>query len=269
MEQNMATHAGENEPLILCREEEGVAFVTLNRPKQFNALSDELLADFQAALNRLASNDDLRCVVIEGAGTAFCAGHDLKRMRANPSKNYYEGLFERCSAVMQSVSALPVPVVARVHGLATAAGCQLVAACDMAIASESAKFAVSGINVGLFCSTPAVPLSRAVNPKRAFEMLVTGRFVSAREAEAIGLVSRVVPDQDLDAEVRAMTTEIGAKSGAAIRLGKAMFAKQRSMSLADAYAYAGEVMACNMMTEDAGEGIDAFIQKRKPVWKHR
>lgn len=266
----MTVHSSvDAETPILFREENGVAYITLNRPKQLNALSEQVLNDFHSILVRLAANADLRCVVIAGAGAAFSAGHDLKEMRANRSKEYYEGLFTRCSAVMQGLSALPVPVIARVHGLATAAGCQLVAACDMAIASESAKFAVSGINIGLFCSTPAVPLSRAVNPRRAFEMLVTGRFVSAREAEAMGLASRVVADRDLDAEVCALTNEISAKSGAAIRLGKAMFAKQRSMSLADAYGYAGEVMACNLMTEDAGEGIDAFIQKREPVWKHR
>jgi enoyl-CoA hydratase/carnithine racemase len=190
-------------------------------------------------------------------------------MRANPRQEYYEDLFKRCSQVMQSIVNLPVPVIARVHGMATAAGCQLVASCDLAVAGESATFAVSGISVGLFCSTPAVALSRNVAPKQAFDMLVTGRFITAGEALSYGLINRVAPDAELDSAVSALTEAICSKSPVAIRTGKAMFARQRSMSLEDAYDYAGQVMACNMMAEDAAEGIDAFIGKRKPEWKGR
>lgn len=259
-----------DEAPVLCNESEGIAIITLNRPKQLNALSEEVLSELQLVLDRLAANDALRCVVISAKGAAFCAGHDLREMRSeNRAEEYYEDLFTRCGRVMQSLGEMPVPVVARVHGMATAAGCQLCAACDLAIASASAKFAVSGINLGLFCSTPAVALSRAVNPKQAFEMLVTGRFISAEAARAMGLVSRVVLDEDLDSEIAAITSEIASKSGVAIRLGKAMFRKQLSMSLSDAYCYAGKVMAQNMMTEDAAEGIDAFLEKRTPTWKNR
>jgi enoyl-CoA hydratase/carnithine racemase len=255
---------------ILLRESlDSVVTLTLNRPAQFNALSEEMLAALQSELDDLARDENVRCVVIAGAGKAFCAGHDLKQMRANPRQDYYDDLFSRCSRVMQGIVNLPVPVIARVHGMATAAGCQLVASCDLAVAGESASFAVSGINVGLFCSTPAVALSRNVSPKHAFDMLVTGRFISASEALSYGLISRIAPDAGLDAAVDALTADICAKSPVAIRTGKAMFARQRAMSLEDAYAYAGHVMACNMMAEDAAEGIDAFIGKRKPAWKGR
>jgi len=258
-----------NESILLREDNGGVATLTLNRPAHFNALSEEMLSALQSALDALAADESLRCVVIRAAGRAFCAGHDLKQMRANPRQEYYEDLFARCSRVMQSIVDLPVPVIAQVHGLATAAGCQLVATCDLAVAAESATFAVSGINVGLFCSTPAVALSRNVAPKRAFDMLVTGRFITAAEALSSGLVSAVAPDAELDSAVAALTEEICAKSPVAIRTGKAMFNRQRGLSLEDAYRYAGSVMACNMMAEDAAEGIDAFIAKRKPEWKGR
>jgi enoyl-CoA hydratase/carnithine racemase len=262
-------HAPSNENILLREDRQGVVTLTLNRPAQFNALSEEMLAALQAALDDIAADEGVRCVVLAGAGKAFCAGHDLKQMRANPRQDYYEALFEGCSRVMQGIVNLPVPVIARVHGMATAAGCQLVASCDLAVAAESATFAVSGINVGLFCSTPAVALSRNVSPKHAFDMLVTGRFISAKEALSFGLISRMAPDAELDEAVAALTGEICAKSPVAIRTGKAMFSRQRSMSLEEAYAYAGNVMACNMMVEDAAEGIDAFIGKRKPEWKGR
>jgi enoyl-CoA hydratase/carnithine racemase len=262
-------HAPSNENILLREDRAGVVTLTLNRPAQFNALSEEMLAGLQTALDDIAADESVRCVVLAGAGRAFCAGHDLKQMRANPRQDYYEALFARCSRVMQGVVNLPVPVIARVHGMATAAGCQLVASCDLAVAAESATFAVSGINVGLFCSTPAVALSRNVAPKHAFDMLVTGRFIPAAEALSFGLVSRMAPDAELDAAVAALTAEICAKSPVAIRTGKAMFSRQRSMGLEEAYAYAGSVMACNMMAEDAAEGIDAFIGKRKPEWKGR
>lgn len=246
-----------------------VTRLTLNFPERFNVPSEEMLAALQKALDRIAVDGAVRCVILAAEGRAFCAGHDLKQMRGRPNQAYYRELFATCSRVMQSIVALPVPVVARVHGLATAAGCQLVASCDLAVAAESASFAVSGIDVGLFCSTPAVALSRNVSPKRAFDMLITGRFVGARTALDYGLVNQVVPDADLDAAVRALTDEIVGKSPFAVRTGKAMFARQRAMGLADAYAYAGDVMACNMMAPDASEGIDAFIEKRKPAWSNR
>jgi enoyl-CoA hydratase/carnithine racemase len=258
-----------DESILLREEQDGVVTLTLNRPDQLNTLSEEMLGALQAALDDIAADEAVRCVVIAAAGRAFCAGHDLKQMRANPRQDYYELLFARCSVVMQSIVNLPVPVIARVHGMATAAGCQLVASCDLAVAAESATFAVSGINVGLFCSTPAVALSRNVSPKHAFDMLVTGRFISSAEALSFGLVNRVAPDAELGESVAALTASICAKSPVAIRTGKAMFGRQRSMSLEEAYSYAGNVMACNMMAEDAGEGIDAFIEKRKPVWKGR
>jgi enoyl-CoA hydratase/carnithine racemase len=262
-------HAPSNENILLREDRAGVVTLTLNRPAQFNALSEEMLASLQAALDDIAADEGVRCVVLAGAGKAFCAGHDLKQMQANPRQDYYEALFAGCSRVMQAIVNLPVPVIARVHGMATAAGCQLVASCDLAVAAEGATFAVSGINVGLFCSTPAVALSRNVAPKHAFDMLVTGRFIPAAEALSFGLVSRMAPDAELDAAVAALTAEICAKSPVAIRTGKAMFSRQRSMGLEEAYAYAGSVMACNMMAEDAAEGIDAFIGKRKPEWKGR
>ena len=262
-------HAAANEDVLLRADSDGVVTLTLNRPAQFNALSEAMLGTLQAALDDIAADARVRCVVLAAAGRAFCAGHDLKEMRATPRQDHYEKLFATCSRVMQSIGNLPVPVIARVHGMATAAGCQLVASCDLAVAAESATFAVSGINVGLFCSTPAVALSRNVAPKHAFDMLVTGRFITAAEALSYGLVNRVAPDAALDEAVASLTAEICAKSPVAVRTGKAMFARQRAMSLEEAYAYAGHVMACNMMAEDAAEGIDAFIAKRKPVWTGR
>ena len=262
-------HAASPEEILLREDRSGVVTLTLNRPAQFNALSEQMLTALQEALDDIAADEGVRCVVLAAAGKAFCAGHDLKQMRANPHQDYYEALFAKCSKVMRSIVDLPVPVIARVHGMATAAGCQLVATCDLAVAAESASFAVSGINVGLFCSTPAVALTRNVAPKHAFDMLVTGRFVPAAEALSFGLVNRVVADAELDAAVDALTADICAKSPVAIRTGKAMFGRQRSMSLEEAYAYAGNIMACNMMAEDAAEGIDAFMGKRKPLWRGR
>jgi enoyl-CoA hydratase/carnithine racemase len=262
-----AQQALSDESLLLREEQGGVVTLTLNRPARFNALSEEMLTALHEALDDLKQDETVRCVVVAASGRAFCAGHDLRQMRANPRQEYYEALFAKCSRVMQAIVDLPVPVIARVHGMATAAGCQLVASCDLAVAAESATFAVSGINVGLFCSTPAVALSRNVSPKHAFDMLVTGRFISSAEALSFGLVNRVAPDAELDEAVGALTAEICAKSPVAIRTGKAMFGRQRSMSLEEAYSYAGNIMACNMMAEDAAEGIDAFIEKRKPVWK--
>lgn len=242
----------------------GVVTLTLNRPGQFNALSEGVLAALQAEIDALAADPLLRCVVLAAEGRAFCAGHDLREMRGEPRIEYYRQLFAQCSRVMQGLQALPVPVIARVQGLATAAGCQLVASCDLAVAARSARFAVSGINVGLFCSTPAVALSRNVSPKRAFDMLITGRFIDADVAADWGLVNEVADDVALDAAVQAKVEEILSKSPTAVRYGKAMFYRQRQMALAEAYDYAGDVMARNMMEEDACEGIDAFIEKRPP-----
>ncbi len=253
-----------SEPLLQREDRDGVATLRLNRPRQFNALSEDMLAALQRALDELSADASVRCVVLAAAGKAFCAGHDLREMRARPELAYYQALFARCSQVMQALQALPVPVIARVQGIATAAGCQLVASCDLAIASDTARFAVSGINVGLFCATPAVALTRNVSTKRAFDMLVTGRFIDAATAVDWGLVNAAVPEAELDAAVARKAAEIVAKSPAAVRHGKAMFYRQRQMALDAAYAYAGEVMARNMMEEDAGEGIDAFLAKRIP-----
>ena len=256
-------------PFVLRADDDGVATLTLNRPQKYNALSEGMLDALQAALDALAKDEAVRVVVLAGAGKAFCAGHDLKEMRARPDQTYYRALFAKCSDVMQAIAALRVPVIARAHGIATAAGCQLVAQCDLAVASTEARFAVSGINVGLFCSTPAVPLSRAIGRKAAMEMLMTGTFIDAETALARGLVNRVAAPDGLDQAVGEMAKAIAAKSPVAVRIGKAMFARQLEMGLTDAYAFAGETMACNMMAEDAGEGIDAFIEKRHPHWRGR
>jgi enoyl-CoA hydratase/carnithine racemase len=258
--------SSETEPLILAGKRGGVATLCLNRPKQFNALSEAMLDALQSEFDALAADKALRCVVLSATGKAFCAGHDLAEMRSNNQYHFYQSLFARCSRLMQGIRTLPVPVIARVQGIATAAGCQLVGACDLAIASESARFAVSGINVGLFCATPAVPLSRNVSTKRAFDMLMTGRFIDAATALDWGLINEVVPDADIDAAIARKTADILGKSPAAIRYGKAMFYAQQSMPLKDAYEYAGAVMARNMLEEDVAEGIDAFLNKRRPVW---
>jgi enoyl-CoA hydratase/carnithine racemase len=257
------------EALLLRHDAGGVASITLNRPKQYNALSEELLTELQATLDAIGRDDSVRVVVIAGSGSAFCAGHDLKQMRANPDQAYYRKLFAQCSRMMMTVTQLPQPVIARVHGMATAAGCQLVAQCDLAVASTEASFAVSGINVGLFCSTPSVSLGRNVSRKQAMEMLLTGEFIDAATAQTRGLVNRVVPADKLDAEVRALADAIIKKSSVAVTTGKKMFYKQMEMGMDAAYEYAAEVMACNMMAEDAGEGIDAFMQKRAPKWKNK
>ena len=257
-------------PLVLREDRaDGLTTLTLNRPGQFNSLSKDMLGAIQAELDAIAASEAVRVVVIAGAGKAFCAGHDLKEMRGNHSKEFMQALFKQCGELMLSITRMPQPVIARVHGIATAAGCQLVSMCDMAVAADVAKFAVSGINVGLFCSTPAVGLARNLGRKAALEMLLTGDFIDALEAKARGLVNRVVPADALDAEVERLAQSILAKSAVAIRIGKGMFYKQLEMGLSEAYDYAGEVMACNMMSEDAGEGIDAFMQKRKPAYQGR
>lgn len=266
MSATLAPQAVQAEPILLRDTIGGVCTLTLNRPKQYNALSGAMLTELQTALEQIANDKSIRVVVIAGQGTAFCAGHDLKEMRSNPRKDFYDTLFAQCSRFMLTIARQPQPVIARVHGIATAAGCQLVAACDLAVAADSAKFATSGINVGLFCSTPAVALSRNVPRKKAMEMLMTGEFIDAATAESFGLLNRVVPLDRLDAEVQRLAAAIIAKSPVAVATGKRMFYPQLEVGMEAAYAQAAEAMACNMMADDAGEGIDAFIAKRPPQW---
>ena len=256
-----------SESVLLRQDEGGVATLTLNRPDQFNSLSQALLTELQRQLDAIAADASVRVVVVKGAGRAFCAGHDLKEMRGNHSKPAMQALFRQCGRVMTTLAEIPQPVIACVHGIATAAGCQLVASCDLAVAAEQARFAVSGINVGLFCSTPAVALSRNMGRKAAMEMLLTGDFIDAAEAQRRGLVNRVVAAAELDAEVGKLTASILAKSVLAVAMGKQVFYRQLEMGLAGAYQLASETMACNMMAEDAAEGIDAFMAKRRPQWK--
>lgn len=255
----------DHEPLILQHEREGIAFLTLNRPASRNALSTSMLTALEAALEAIAATPSVRVAVIAGAGPGFCAGHDLREVRAGDDAARTR-LFAQCSRLMQRITALPVPVIARVHGIATAAGCQLVATCDLAIAAESARFAVSGINVGLFCSTPMVALSRVVPRKAAMEMLLTGDMVPAAEAARLGLVNRAVPDAELDDAVLTLARKLAAKSRSAVALGKPAFYRQAELPLAEAYAHTASVMVRNMQQPDAAEGIDAFVEKRKPVW---
>lgn len=257
----------QGDPLVTVVREGGVVRLTLNRPAQFNALSEDLMRAVQGALEQVAADPGARVVVIAGAGKAFCAGHDLREMRASPSHDYYRALFAQCARMMMTIQQLPQPVIARVHGIATAAGCQLVAMCDLAVASADAKFAVSGVNLGLFCSTPSVALSRNLSRKAAFEMLVTGEFIDAPTAQAKGLVNRVVAPEALDAEIDRLTASICAKPAVAIAAGKGLFYRQLEMGIDAAYQLAGQTMACNMMDESALEGVQAFIEKRRPDWK--
>jgi enoyl-CoA hydratase/carnithine racemase len=264
---NTANPAATPERPLLRDDSGGIATLTLNRPKQYNALSEDLLSELQTALDAIEQDASVRVVVIAANGPAFCAGHDLKQMRATADKAYYDKLFAQCGRMMTTLTRIPQPVIARVHGIATAAGCQLVAQCDLAVASNNAKFAVSGINVGLFCSTPSVALGRNVTRKHAMEMLLTGDFIDAASACQRGLVNAAVAPDKLDSAVNQLAQSIIAKSPVAVSTGKRMFYKQMEMGLENAYQYAAEVMACNMMAEDAGEGIDAFLQKRTPAWK--
>ena len=266
---NANTQAVATEPLLLRQDDGGVVTLTLNRPAQFNSLSRALMSELQAELDRIAADAGARVLVLAGAGKAFCAGHDLKEMRSNPAKEFQRALFQQCSKLMLTLVRMPQPVIARVHGIATAAGCQLVSMCDLAVASDNSRFAVSGVNLGLFCSTPSVGLARNLGRKQAMEMLLTGDFIDAQTAFARGLVNRVVPPEQLDAEIKKLTDSILAKTPVAIRAGKQMFYRQLEMGLDEAYELASETMACNMMGEDAQEGIDAFVAKRKPQWKGR
>ncbi|WP_427312790.1 enoyl-CoA hydratase [Cupriavidus sp. H39] len=249
------------------RDAAGVARLTMTRPQAFNALSEGLLDALTDALRRLAADDSVRVVVLAGAGKAFCAGHDLREMRAAPSHDYYRGLFDRCTRMMMAIQRMPQPVIARVQGIATAAGCQLVAMCDLAVAADDARFAVSGVNLGLFCSTPGVALSRNLHRKQAMEMLLTGDMIDAASARERGLVNRVVPAGELDAEVARLAASICAKPAAAVAAGKGLFYRQLEMGIEAAYQLAGQTMACNMMDDAALEGVQAFIDKRPPTWR--
>lgn len=253
------------------RDTDAVCHLHLNAPERLNALSDEMLAALQEQIDALHDDTSVRVVVISGAGKAFCAGHDLKQMTAgrqaeDGGKAYFKDLFDRCARVMTGVQRLPQPVIAQVHGIATAAGCQLVASCDMAIAAEGTRFGVNGVNIGLFCSTPMVALSRNIPRKQAFEMLVTGQFIDAHRAEALGLVNKVVPADDLAASTQDMAQLVASKLGAAVKIGKHAFYEQVQMGLDDAYAYTGQVMVENMLYRDTEEGIAAFLEKRPPDW---
>jgi len=254
-------------PYVLKSCSNGVATLTLNRGEKFNPLSEEMMSALQAELDALKGDASVRVVVLAAAGKAFCAGHDLKQMRAQPAEDYYKNLFNQCSKLMLTIQQLPQPVIARVQGIATAAGCQLVSMCDLAVAASEAKFAVSGIHYGLFCSTPSVGLSRNVCRKPAKEMLLTGEFIDAMTAKERGLVNRVVAADQLDAEVGTLTASILAKPAVAVAMGKQLFYKQMELGIAAAYQLAGQTMACNMMDDAALEGVQAFIEKRAPSWR--
>ena len=258
--------------LLHARDVRGVHTLTLNTPANFNALGSELIVAMQKALDAIAADAGSRAVVIAANGKAFCAGHNLKDMSANPRLEYYQNLFAQCSRMMLSIARLPVPVIGRVHGMATAAGCQLVTQCDLAVASPTAQFATSGINYGLFCSTPSVPLTRTTAAKQAMYMLVTGDFIDAPTAHRYGLINAVANDDTpaaLDAEIEKLLQSICAKPRAALQLGKELFYQQQSLSLDAAYQLAGQTMAVNMMQESAQEGVRAFVEKRAPAWKAR
>jgi enoyl-CoA hydratase/carnithine racemase len=263
----MTEMSDNNTPYVLCEQAEGVAVLTLNRPQQYNALSGAMLTALQSELMRIATDESIRVVVLAAKGKAFCAGHDLKEMRQNATLDFCQNLFNHCSQVMLMINQLPQPVIAKVQGLATAAGCQLVAACDLAVAVETAKFATSGINVGLFCATPAVPISRNLGRKQAMELLLTGDFIDAQTALQYGLLNRVVSAEQLDEATQYFVHSILAKSAIAIKMGKQLFYQQLEMPLTAAYQQASEVMANNMLTADAKEGLTAFAEKRAPVWQ--
>jgi enoyl-CoA hydratase/carnithine racemase len=248
-----------------------VAHLKLNSPERLNALSDEMLAALKTEFDALKNDKTIRAVVLSGEGKVFCAGHDLKQMTAgrqaeDGGKAYFKDLFDRCATMMMSIRTLPQPVIAQVHGIATAAGCQLVASCDMAVAAEGTRFGVNGVNIGLFCSTPMVALSRNIPRKMAFEMLSTGEFIQAERALALGLVNRVVAHDDLEYETTRLAQTVAAKLGAAVKIGKEAFYAQSEMSMRDAYDYAGDVMVQNMLYRDTEEGIAAFLDKRPPNW---
>ncbi|MDF1854130.1 enoyl-CoA hydratase [Pseudooceanicola sp.] len=258
---------------ILERNDSGaIAHLQMNAPERLNALSDAMLAALQAEFEKLHEDRDIRAVILSGAGKAFCAGHDLKEMQAgrqdaDGGAAYFADLFERCAQMMMTIRTLPQPVIARAHGVATAAGCQLVASCDMALAADNTRFGVNGVNIGLFCSTPMVALSRNIPRKQAFEMLSTGAFISAAQAAELGLINRALPEADLAAETDALAETVASKLASAVRIGKTAFYQQLEMGLDDAYAHTGAVMVENMLDQDTNEGIRAFLDKRPPGWR--
>ena len=262
-----ATPESSDVPVLLRADADGVATLTLNRPQARNALSMALMGALQDALDAIRADSSVRVVVLKGAGPAFCAGHDLREMRSDPGRAAAETVFRTCGRLMLTIARLPQPVVAQVHGIATAAGCQLVATCDLAVCSEEARFATPGVQIGLFCSTPMVALSRAVSRKAAMEMLLVGEPIGAAEALRIGLVNRVVPEGELNGAVHTLTAHIASKPRRVVAVGKEAFGRQIEMGLDDAYGYAAEVMTRNMMMADAQEGIDAFLGKRTPHWE--
>jgi enoyl-CoA hydratase/carnithine racemase len=257
------------EAILIREDNNGIARLTLNRPGQYNALSRAMLTEMQSALDNISADDTIHVVIITANGKAFCAGHDLKEMRSSEDRSFHQQLFDQCGRMMLTINQMPQPVIAEVKGIATAAGCQLVANCDLAVATTDSRFAVSGINVGLFCSTPAVPLSRNMPRKQAMHMLLTGDFISAEQALAYGLINDIVNDDELIQTTMTLAKKIATRSPLAIKLGKKMFYQQLAMDLSAAYAFASETMTCNMDSEDAREGIDAFIEKRTPEWKGR
>jgi enoyl-CoA hydratase/carnithine racemase len=260
---------GENAPLVLREQNGGVLRLVLNRPAARNALSMALMAELIEAVAEAGRDPQVRVIVIAGAGPAFCAGHDLRELRADPRRETYERIFARCSELMLEIVRLPKPVIAEVHGIATAAGCQLVATCDLAVAAADARFATPGVNIGLFCSTPMVALTRAVGRKAAMEMLLTGEPIDAVTAHALGLVNRVVPSAELRPAVDDLARRIAGKSARTVAIGKEAFYRQTELDLAAAYRYAAEIMTTNMLAADAEEGIDAFLAKRAPMWRDR
>jgi enoyl-CoA hydratase/carnithine racemase len=256
------------QPFVLANIANGVATLTLNRPERFNPLSCEMISSIQAELDAIAGDPSVRVVILAAEGKGFCAGHDLKEMRAHAEDNsWQQRLFDSCSRMMIALTEIPQPVIARVHGIATAAGCQLVSMCDLAVAADTATFAMPGINIGVFCSTPAVGVVRNIGRKRAMEMLLTGQPIDAATALSWGLVNRVVPESSLDTEIRRFTEIILSRSSAAIRFGKQSFYSQIDRPLGAAYDVASKIMASNMLLQDAAEGIDAFLQKRTATWR--
>ncbi len=258
--------------ILLRQDKNAVASLTMNAPNKLNALSEEMLAALQGELEAIADDDSIRAVILKGAGKAFCAGHDLKQMTAarqaeDGGKAYFNDLFATCGRLMTTITRIPKPVIAQVHGIATAAGCQMVASCDMAVAAEGTRFGVNGVNIGLFCSTPMVALTRNIPRKQAFEMLTTGEFIMADRARDLGLVNRVVPHDDLEDETAALAEKVATQLGVAVKIGKEAFYKQAEMTLDEAYAYTGAVMAENMLFRDTEQGIAAFLDKRKPEWE--
>ncbi|HYL32807.1 MAG TPA: enoyl-CoA hydratase [Stellaceae bacterium] len=258
-----------DDAILLRHDANGIATLTLNRPASRNALSIALMDALQGALDAIARDGTVKVVVLAANGPGFCAGHDLREMRANPGRQHYEAVFRQCTRLMTSIVRLPKPVIARVHGVATAAGCQMVASCDLAVAAAEARFATPGVNIGLFCSTPMVALSRVVPRKAAMEMLLTGEAIGADEALRLGLVNRVVPADRLDDAVTELARTVAAKSPLVLKIGKEAFYRQAELGLDAAYTYTSEVMVTNMMARDAEEGIDAFLQKRPPHWENR